>query len=434
MPRRSTIFRSVTPCVLIVCAGALVGCDLSGSEATAKIEGAARTITNVSPTQTGEERASAFGRASSELRDLSSVESAKDAASVLTAQATAGSAQVTLELAQQRGAELLSSATEMRRQLQGYVRLAAQRDGLAAQDFSSRYASLDDEARELSDDLDGERSRLACVESELARLGDEREQRVQAARDLRGESIRLKRSVQDASATERQPVLEQALEISGRADARDSEAARLQIEIDDAMMRQRSISSEIELLEQQRENNEAAREEAQKLERQVRQSLNQLRSETDSLGRSLLEQFETLLGDYESGAKASYEEAASGFSRAAGEASRGSSVQGARMSSANIRLMEASALVHRASIERALAALGADMVAVLPAASSLAQRVEALGLSADEALTQAADTYESASAALEGASERANEIRVMLGLVDETPADQDAMDEDGFDG
>lgn len=420
MPRISMTFRSFSrgvfaPAMVVTCAGSLVGCDQSGSEASAKIEEAARTITHVSPTTPGDERAAAFSKASGTLRDLSSNENAKDAASVITAQATAGTAQVALERAQRLGSEVLSSVSAMRRELQTFVNTSARLEGLEAQDFSDEYASLDSEASRLSDALDAERSRLAGIEAELERLAGEREQRADAARELRVRVVELKRSVQDASATERQPVLDEALRVSRQADGLDSEASRLQIQLDDARQRSRATASEIALLEQQRENNAGARATTQKLERQVRQQRDELRGESQSMARALLERFELAAGDYESGAKASYDEAAQGFSRAAGEASRGSGVPGARMSAANIRLLEASAYVHRAGVERALAAIGSDLIAVVPNASSIGQRVEALLQDADEALESAAGAYDSASAVLDSAGERADEIRAMLG-------------------
>ncbi|MEM1424123.1 MAG: hypothetical protein AAGH64_08985 [Planctomycetota bacterium] len=420
MPRLSTTlrsvpFRSLTLALMVGCCGVMIGCDQSDLEAGATISEAAQTIATVSATAPAEERAGAFGRVSGELRDLSSNETAKDAASLLTAQSTAGSAQVKLEQAQGLGAQALSAVSDLRLELQEFVSIATKRDAFAAQDFTETFSRLDAEASDLSDRLDAERSKRSGIESEIARLGDEREQRVMAARELRVESVQLKRSVQDATATRRQPVLEEALRIASRADALDSEAARRQIDIDDAATRLASVVSEIETLQRQRQNNTDARAKSRELERSIRQQRDALDAQAAERARTILQEFELLMGDFESGALASYDEAARGFSRAAGEASRAASgVQSARVSAANIRLLEASALVHRAALQRALASFGSDLVAVVPGASPLAERVDALRSSANDALSQAADTYESASAALDNASERASEIRAMI--------------------
>ncbi len=430
MPRSMTMTRPLTASLVLACCGVLIGCDQSGSDSSLKIENAGREISNVSGVNSGDERRSAFNATSSDLRAFATDDNAKDAASVLTAQASAGIAQVALERAHTLSADALGRVASLRGDLEQYIRVSALEQGTANQDLSDQFASLDSKAQQLSDDLDGARSRLAGVEQELARLNDERDQHTRAARDLREQVILMKRDVESASATERQPVLEEAHGLTRRADGFESQAAELSIQIDDASLRRRSLQGEIQLLERQRELNSEARTKTEQMERQVRQSRDKLREQTSELASALLAGYDEALGAYEQGAKESFQEAIAGLSKASGEAQRGSGVPGARMSAANIKLLQATAHTSQGTVELALAKLGDDLVSIVPGATGLRQRLEALRESGTDALSQAADAYDGASAVLDNASERAQAIRVSLGMAE--PASDDAgMDDSG---
>ncbi|GAB4554351.1 MAG: hypothetical protein Tsb0013_16950 [Phycisphaerales bacterium] len=433
MPRPLMLLRPMSPALLLACCGALVGCDRSSSDASLQITEAGRTISNVTSATPADQRASTFSRVSGDLRDLSSVDSAKDAASVLSAQAQAGVAQVALEEAHRLSADILREIADMRVELRGYVRVAASREGVGAQDFSDQFEELDREAAALTDQMDAARSRLAGVEGEILELEERREQLQAAALELREQVVRMKRDVQDASATLRQPVIEDARDVSRRADALEADAARIAIRIDDAQLRARSIRAEIELLERQRQNNSEARSKAEQLERQLRQQRDAFRSDAQARATQILQRYEQTAGTYEQGVSPKFDEAVSGFSQAAGRASGASSVPGGRMSGSNIRLMMASALISRASVEGSLASLGIELADVLPGASALRQRADSFDASARDAMSQAADAYDQSSAALEGAGEKAEAIRVQLGLV-EPPSEGDGGFDEDMDG
>lgn len=421
--------RSLSALLVLACAGGLVGCD-SSDDPTLKIESAARDIEQLPITGTPDERSGAYQRVSSSLNDVKSDRdgASAPAAQVIAAQADAGVAQIELEKAMAESARLIAGdkgetplvgALDIRVRMEQYERTEAAAQAYAAQDLSDQFAEIDDAARRISDALSAARSRLAGIDTSIADLEQERDQRNAKARGLRAEFATLMSSIEGASATERQPVMKEAREIGRRADRLEVEAGEYQIEIDDARSERRLVEGEVSLYESQKERNEQAREELRRVQNQLRQDRDDLRAEVRRQGDELRDAYTTLIGLYEQGAMASFEQAANALSRAASQSnSGGNKVQGGRTSEGGIRVLEASALVSRATVETTFADLGADLIAVLDEAGDLRGRVDAMRQRATDAMMLAAEAYDGASSVLDDAAERAQAIRDSLGQSD----------------
>lgn len=437
--------------VLLAFAGGLVGCGDGASQETLKVQAAASKLSVVSSLMTHEERTQAYNGIVNDLREVET-----PAASLLAAQATAGLGELELEKANALSADVLGTVGTMRGEIEAYIRLRAVGRGIASQDLSDQIASLDSDAQGLSDRLNTAEARLEALDAEIARINDERQQRLDSARALREEAIGLRAGIEGLSASGRTSTLAEIREIVRRSDRLEVEASTLSIELGDAELQRRMVVAELELLQgtdgvdaEELEgvglirSNADSRGSTVRIENQVRQQGQQLRTRVNESRDALVASYQQLVSEYRSDAQTRFEEALSKFGQAAGGAQRASNgLKGGRSAVVQFRSFEATAHVSRGTVESTIAELGRDLAAVLDDPSGVADLASALEESARSSLEAAADAYDNAGVLLEGAEERATAIRVSLGLEQASSGDgmsggADDMDQpmdDGMDG